>query len=91
MKHKYSFLLAVALICASIVLVSCRSATVRRTSSHEREHVYVQGPPPHAPAINIRIWSLFMTRGWASTSSSTLPTIITSRGTIIVTEIASGR
>jgi hypothetical protein len=54
MKHKYSFLLAVALICASIVLVSCRSATVRRTSSHEREHVYVQGPPPHAPAHGYR-------------------------------------
>jgi len=54
MKHKYSFLLAVALICASIVLVSCRSATVRRTSSHKREHVYVQGPPPHAPAHGYR-------------------------------------
>ena len=54
MKHKYSFLLAVALICATMVLVSCRSARVRRTSSHKREHVYVQGPPPHAPAHGYR-------------------------------------
>ncbi len=54
MKHKYSFLLAVSLICASIVLVSCRSTRVRRTSSHEREHIYVQGPPPHAPAHGYR-------------------------------------
>lgn len=54
MKHKYSFLLAVTLICASIVLVSCRSARVRRTSSHKHEQVYVQGPPPHAPAHGYR-------------------------------------
>ena len=54
MKHKYSFLLAVALICSTMVLVSCRSARVRRTSSHKREHVYVQGPPPHAPAHGYR-------------------------------------
>ncbi len=54
MKHKYSFLLAVALICATMVLVSCRSARVRRTSSRKHEHVYVQGPPPHAPAHGYR-------------------------------------
>ena len=54
MKHKYSFLLAVALIFASIVLISCRSARVRRTSSHKHEHIYVQGPPPHAPAHGYR-------------------------------------
>jgi len=54
MKHKYSFLLAVALICASMVLASCSSSRVRRTSSHKHEHVYVQGPPPHAPAHGYR-------------------------------------
>jgi hypothetical protein len=50
MKHKYSFLLAAALICASIVLLSCRSSTVRRSSGHKRVH----GPPPHAPAHGYR-------------------------------------
>ncbi len=52
MKHKYSFLLAVALICATMVLVSCRSLTIRRPSSHK--HGRVQGPPPHAPAHGYR-------------------------------------
>jgi len=50
MKHKYSFPLAVALICAAIVFVSCRSVTVRRSSVHKRGH----GPPPHAPAHGYR-------------------------------------
>ncbi len=52
MKHKYSFLLAVTLICASMVLVSCRSVRVGSTSSHK--HGRVQGPPPHAPAHGYR-------------------------------------
>jgi len=50
MKHKYSFLLAVALICATLVLISCRSLTVRRSSGYKRGH----GPPPHAPAHGYR-------------------------------------
>lgn len=55
MKHKYSFLFAVALICATMVLVSCRSVRVRRTSSHKHGRVQrVQGPPPHAPAHGYR-------------------------------------
>ena len=52
MKHKYSFLLAVALTFSMLVFVSCRSVTVRRPSG--RKHVRVQGPPPHAPAHGYR-------------------------------------
>ena len=50
MKHKYSFLLEVALICATSVFVSCRSVTVRGPSGQKRGH----GPPPHAPAHGYR-------------------------------------
>jgi len=50
MKHKYSFLLAVALTFSTLVFVSCRSVTVRRSSVHKRGH----GPPPHAPAHGYR-------------------------------------
>jgi len=52
MKHKYSFLLAVALTFSTLAFVSCRSARVRRTSSHKLGRV--QGPPPHAPAHGYR-------------------------------------
>jgi len=52
MKHKYSFLLAVALTFSTLVFVSCRSVTVRRSSGHK--HGRVQGPPPHAPAHGYR-------------------------------------
>jgi hypothetical protein len=48
MKHKHTFLLAVTLICATLVLVSCRSLTFRRRSGHKH------GPPPHAPAHGYR-------------------------------------
>ncbi len=50
MKHKYSFLLAAALTCATMVFVSCRSVTVRGPSGRKRGH----GPPPHAPAHGYR-------------------------------------
>ena len=50
MKHKYSFPLAVALICATVVFVSCRSVTYRGSSGWKRGH----GPPPHAPAHGYR-------------------------------------
>ena len=52
MKHKYSFLLAVALTFSMLVFVSCRSVRVRRPSG--RKHGRVQGPPPHAPAHGYR-------------------------------------
>lgn len=52
MKHKYSFPLAVALICAAIVLVSCRSLTIGGSSGHK--HGLGHGPPPHAPAHGYR-------------------------------------
>ncbi len=50
MKHKYSFLLAVALTFSTLIFVSCRSVTVRGPSGHRRGH----GPPPHAPAHGYR-------------------------------------
>ena len=50
MKLKFSFLLAAALTCSTLVLISCRSLTIGGPSGRKRGH----GPPPHAPAHGYR-------------------------------------
>jgi len=46
MKFKKLCLSALALACATLILVSCASLTIRGTSGSKRGY----GPPPHAPA-----------------------------------------
>ena len=50
MKLKFSFLLAAALTCSTLVLISCRSLAIGGPSGRKRGH----GPPPHAPAHGYR-------------------------------------
>ena len=50
MKFSISFLLAVALVCATLTLVSCESLTIGIGSHGKDGH----GPPPHAPAHGYR-------------------------------------
>lgn len=50
MKFSVSSLLAVALVCATLMLVSCKSLTIGAGSGPKHGH----GPPPHAPAHGYR-------------------------------------
>jgi len=50
MKPKISLLLAVALGCVALMLVSCESLTIGSKSGEKPGH----GPPPHAPAHGYR-------------------------------------
>ena len=52
MRFKSISLSVVVLVCAALMLVSCRSVSIGAGSGRRR--VYRHGPPPHAPAHGYR-------------------------------------
>jgi hypothetical protein len=52
MRFKSISLSVVVLVCAALMLVSCRSISIGAGSGRRR--VYRHGPPPHAPAHGYR-------------------------------------
>ena len=54
MRFKSISLSVVVLVCATLMLVSCRSFSIGASSGHRREYKRKHGPPPHAPAHGYR-------------------------------------